>query len=148
VHSPVGQPELPPCFELPGDLKAFYSAAGGAALFEGSDFRFNIPAPSRVIPTNLQLHGNAETGDISDRWFIVADDGNGDYLSIDLGPTHHGRCYDSFHETHAIVGSVPVIARSFTELLLRLLENRGGRPYWLASDFQSLGDAYDDTGEA
>ena len=87
-------------------------------------------------------------GDISDLWFSIADDGNGDYLSIDLAPGRLGICYDSFHETHGVAGSTPVIARSFTELLTSLLQSRGNRPYWLEDGFVSLGDAYAYAGEA
>jgi antitoxin YokJ len=65
-------------------------------------------------------------------------------LSIDTDPTRNGRCYDSFHDVHGIVGSDPVIARSFAELFERLLDSGGGHWYWLEPDFVSLGDAYDE----
>lgn len=148
LKPPAGLPALPHGFRLPLDLQSFYVVAGGATLFSGSDFQWNILAPTGLVPTNLRLLGNANTGDISDQWFTVASDGNGDYLSIDLGVAHNGRCYDSFHETHALVGSTPVIASSFTDLLARLLANGGARPYWLVNGFSSLGDAYDGTSEA
>jgi hypothetical protein len=134
--------------QLPDDLKSFYLVAGGATLFRGSGFQFNIVGPSDLVSTNLRLIGSAQFGDISDSWFSVAEDSNGDYLSIDLGPAHRGRCYDSFHETHGVVGNTPIIATSFTDLLFRLLANRGEHPYWLAHGFVSLGDAYDGGSEA
>jgi antitoxin YokJ len=145
---PAGQPSLPPRAHLPVDLSAFYSEAGGATLFGEADYPYTILGPSFVAPTNLRLLGHAKTGDVSDHWFTIAEDGNGDVLSIDLRASHVGRCYDSFHETHGLVGSTPVIATSFTELLCRLLANGGARPYWLASGFSSLGDAYDGNSEA
>jgi antitoxin YokJ len=145
---PAGQPSLPPGTPLPADLGAFYSEAGGARLFAGAEYPFTILGPSFVAPTNLRLLGHAKTGDISDHWFTIAEDGNGDFLSIDLSASRLGRCYDSFHETHGVVGSTPIIATSFTELLCRLLANGGTHPYWLASDFSSLGDAYDGNSEA
>lgn len=145
---PVGMPDLGRDHQLPDDLKAFYLAAGGATLFEGSDNEFSIVGPSELVLTNLLLLGESETGDISDSWFTVARDGNGDYLSIDLGEKHRGRCYDSFHETHGLVGSTPVVASSFTDLLYRLLANRGAHPYWLAAGFTSLGDAYEGATDA
>jgi antitoxin YokJ len=148
LEPPAGLPVLPTGYQLPDDLKAFYVVAGGATLYRGADFQFNVLAPSGVVPTNLRLIGNAKAGDISDQWFTVADDSNGEYLSIDLGVAHHGRCYDSFHETHALVGSTAVIATSFTDLLFRLLANGGAHPYWLAKGFLSLGDAYDGSSEA
>ncbi len=148
LKPPNGLPVLPHGFELPEDLRSFYLVAGGATLFSGAGFQFNIVAPSDLVSTNLRLVGSAQCGDISDSWFSVAEDGNGDYLSIDLGPGHRGRCYDSFPETPGVVGGTPVIATSFTDLLLRLLANRGEHPYWLAPGFVSLGDAYDGIGKA
>jgi hypothetical protein len=68
---------------------------------------------------------------------------NGDYLTIDLNQERLGRCYDSFYDRHGIVGSYPTIAKSFTELLEQLFNNKGELLYWLNKDFPSLGDAYD-----
>jgi antitoxin YokJ len=139
---------VPPGLQLPSDLQAFYAVAGGASLFHGSAYQFSIVAPSDFLSTNHRILGNGATGDVSDSWFTVATDGNDDYLSIDLGLLHLGRCYDSFHETHGLVGSTPVIALSFTDLLFRLLENHGAHPYWLAEGFGPLGEAYGENGEA
>ena len=101
--------------------------------------------PEQVRPANQVLGLDSGDGDISDAWCIIADTGEGssDYLTIDFDPARLGRCYDSFHETHGLVGDTPIIARSFGELLQRLLDNRGGYPYWLRDDFESMGDAYD-----
>jgi len=87
---------------------------------------------------------NEYKNEISMNWYIVVSDGNGDYLTIDLDRKRLGRCYDSFHETHALIGDTPIIANSFGELLENLIKNRGNYPYWLKDDFISLGDAYDD----
>ena len=38
---------------------------------------------------------------------------------------------------------MPIIARSFTELLARLYANQGNYPFWLAEGFSALGAAYD-----
>jgi antitoxin YokJ len=140
---PAGSPTIPQGLELPSDLQAFYKAAGGARLFEGMDYAFSIAGPTELLATNSRVLGAKYDSDISDCWFTIANDDNGDYLSIDLNPQRLGRCYDSFHETHGVVGSTPVIALSFTDLLLRLLESRGNHPYWLSNGFVSLGDAYD-----
>jgi hypothetical protein len=87
--------------------------------------------------------GQRVEGDRSDSWYLLVHDGNGDYLTLNCSLERTGWCYDSFHETHGLVGQTPVIAHSFTELLARCYATRGGYPYWLRADFVSLGDAYD-----
>ncbi|WP_331460411.1 SMI1/KNR4 family protein [Gracilibacillus suaedae] len=49
-----------------------------------------------------------------------------------------------FFDRHGLVGESQRIATSFTDLLERLIKNKGQYWYWLRSDFISLGDAYDD----
>ena len=143
ISPPSGIPAVLPGHAIPDDVLAFYRVAGGASLFPGSDYEYNILPPGEVRPANAVMKIDSGEGDISDAWYVIADDRGGDYLSIDFDPTRLGRCYDSFHETHGMVGDTPIIARSFSELLERLLENRGSYPYWLRDDFQPIGDAYD-----
>ena len=54
-----------------------------------------------------------------------------------------GFYYDSFIETHATPDESPIIAKSFTELLEKLISNEK-EWFWLDSSFQSYGDAYED----
>lgn len=69
-------------------------------------------------------------------------------ITIDLDRDRLGRCYYSFWDSYPIRGSMGVVAGSFGELLGRLLafEGEDGElfPYWLARDFVTLTDAYDD----
>lgn len=64
-------------------------------------------------------------------------------ISVDCSPQRLGLCYDSFWDRHGVVGDCAVLARSFTELLQRLFEARGGYWYWLRDDAPNYGDAYD-----
>jgi hypothetical protein len=145
ISPPTGIPAIAPEHALPDDVLAFYRVAGGVSLFVGSDYEYVIVPPGEVRPTNAVMRIDSMEDDISEAWYVIADDRGGDYLSIDLHPARLGRCYDSFHETHGFVGDTPIIARSFTELLQRLFENRGAYPYWLRDDFQRIGDAYDES---
>lgn len=128
---------------LPDDLRQFYTFTGGASLFSDSDYFSRILSPQEVIPANPLIASDLGKADISDDWYVIATDDNGDYLCIDLNPVRLGRCYDCFHETYGLIGQVPIIAHSFTELLTSLLDNCGDYPYWLKADFLSHGDAYD-----
>ena len=141
---PSGVPAVASEHRIPDDVLEFYRVAGGAALFPGSNYDYSIVGPEEVRPANRVLRLDPEEGDISEAWYIIAVDSGGEYLTIDLDSTRLGKCYDSFHETHGLVGSMPIVARSFTELLQRLLDNRGDYPYWLRDDFTGMGDAYDD----
>lgn len=51
-------------------------------------------------PINLLILGDLCPENISSKWISIAEDGNGDYLSLDLSPSKLGWYYDSFHETH------------------------------------------------
>jgi hypothetical protein len=143
VHSPVGEPHLEPEHVLPPDVRRFYQVCGGVDLFTDRDYSHFILPPDAVVLANLVLVGERARDDRSDSWYLIAHDGNGDYLTLDCGPERTGWCYDSFHETHGQPGETPVIAHSFTDLLARCYANQGGYPYWLRADFGPLGDAYD-----
>lgn len=144
VHSPEGEPHVEPGHMLPPDVRRFYQLCGGIDLFPNRTYSHFILPQSEVVLVNPVLLGQRGEGDRSDSWYLLAHDGNGDYLTLDCGHERTGWCYDSFHETHSQPGKTPVIARSFTGLLARCYANRGEYPYWLRADFVSLGDAYDE----
>lgn len=144
VRLPVGEPQLELEHTLPPDVRQFYQLCGGVDLFPNRDYSHFFVPPDEVVLANPVLLGQRVEGDRSNSWYLIAHDGNGDYLTLDCGPERTGWCYDSFHETYGLFGQTPVIARSFTELLERCYANRGGYLYWLRDDFVSLGDAYDE----
>lgn len=84
---------------------------------------------------------------IAREWFVLADLENTDYIVIDLNPQRSGRCYQAFWDSYAVVGETPIVAMSFTELLKRLIENRGEYWYFLEDDFEPFGDAFDEKNE-
>ncbi|MES5939216.1 MULTISPECIES: SMI1/KNR4 family protein [unclassified Bacillus cereus group] len=129
---------------LPGDLKEFYSLCGGLTLFENEEYPIRIVTPEEFILANPVIVGELCEEDISSNWYIICNDGKDEYLTIDLSEERLGRCYDSFFDRHGIVGETEIIATSFTDLLEKLIKNNGQYWYWLKSEFESLGDAYDD----
>ncbi|MBN6074854.1 SMI1/KNR4 family protein [Aggregatibacter actinomycetemcomitans] len=131
-------------FKLPEDLQDFYKVCNGVELFRNCDYPYRILGIEELEPINLLIIGELCPEDISSNWVSIAEDYNGDYLSLDLSPKKLGWCYDSFHETHGLVGDTPVIAKSFTELLYRLYDNKGDYTYWFKPEFNHIyGDAYD-----
>ncbi len=144
VNPPAGLPELLNTkHHLPDDLKEFYTLCGGLALFLDSDYPIYIASPQEFVPANPVIVGELCPDDRSAEWYIIADDRNGQYLTIDLSPKRLGQCYDSFWDRHGLPGDCPIIARSFSELLCSLVRSRGGYWYWLRDDFPAIGDAYD-----
>lgn len=143
VYPPGGEPRLDHESALPDDVRRFYQLCGGVALFSEREYPIFVLPPNEVARANPVIVGQRVVGDRSDAWYLIAHDGNGDYLTLDCGPERVGRCYDSFHETHGLAGQTPIIARSLTELRTRCYEAGGGYPYWLRTDFVPLGDAYD-----
>lgn len=129
--------------QLPADLQEFYSFCGGAVLFAGADYAITIVPPEQFVPANPVIIGEQVEDDITADWYIIGDAGNSDYITIDLASGRLGKCYESFFDTHGLVGDCAVIAESFAELLLQLIVNQGDYFYWLKDEFISLGDAYD-----
>src|SRR5258708_4249625 len=121
VYPVAGSPSLPQGIELPPDLSDFYQACGGIDLFQSSGYPISVATSGLLTPSNLAVIGETGLDDRSDQWFTIAVTQDREYLSIDLDPARSGRCYDSFHEIHGLVGESAVIATSFTDLLSRLI---------------------------
>ncbi len=143
VYSPSGYPAFfSDNHHLPDDLNEFYTLCGGLGLFLESDYPIYIVSPQEFVLANPVIVGELCPDDISSEWYIIADNKNGQYITIDLSSERFGRCYDSFWDRHGVVGDCPMIAYTFSELLYNMITNRGGYWYWLRDDFQLLGDAY------
>ncbi|EHA1066653.1 SMI1/KNR4 family protein [Aeromonas hydrophila] len=142
VLPPSGIPDI----DIPSDLKEFYSLCGGVILFETCDYWFKISSPEELIPANPYLlpeeyEKDIPKDDISNNFYIIARNGPEQAISINLGDSQFGYCYDSFWELHATSES-SIIAYSFTFLLNSLIKSKGSYPYWLNSNFVSLGHLY------
>ncbi len=151
VYPPIGLPLVPQTHKIPDDLQIFYELCGGVSLFYHQSWGFRIVPPTQMVLANpVLLPGQKsdqyeEAVDISCTWYLIADDFQGNYLTIDLSPKRLGRCYNSFFGYHASPGDCAIIARSFTELLTHLfLDQKEEDNYWNLPNFVSLGDAYDD----
>lgn len=148
-----GLPQVENDLTIPDDIKEFYNLCGGMALFEGAAYAVRIVKPEEVVFANPIIIGediiNAEIqkgtyeGEISRHCFIIADLYNSDYIVIDFNKERVGQCYKAFWDGYPEVGGTPIVAKSFTELLERFIDNGGDYWYFLKDDFVSYGDAYD-----
>lgn len=142
VKPPAGMPVLAAGQTIPIDVAAFYAVCGGASLFHGEPYSLEIVPPTHFAKANPIIAGVEVPGDPSEDWYIFARNGE-QFVSIDCGSKWNGRCYDSFWDRHAVAGSCPVVARSFSEFVRESLKRGGRGYYWLEHGFESLGDAYD-----
>ncbi len=148
VLPPTGLPNVNSLHMLPKDIEEFYTECGGIKFFSSSDYSIEIVAPEEMQLSNPIILpddwvSDIPDDDISNDWYIVAQAGPEQRISIDLKDERVGKCYDSFWDIHATPGQCAVLAVSFTELLESILKSQGGYWFWLADDFVSLGDAYD-----
>lgn len=143
VYPPCGLPLLGKGVELPNDLKIFYENCGGISFFHSEKCSFFIVNPTEVVLANPIIVGDLCEEDISSKWYIIGKDIENNYITIDLSKERLGRCYDSFWDRHGVIGECPIISESFTDLVYRLLCNRGTSLYWLEKNFLYIGDAYD-----
>lgn len=130
-------------FELPKDLEYYLKNYSFIVLFQNADYSIKIVGVSEFKRANPVIVGEEAEDNISHNCYIIADDNNSQYITIDLTKDKLGYCYDSFWDRHGVVGKQAVIAQSFTELLERLYNSKGQSWYWTDSNFKSYGDAYD-----
>jgi hypothetical protein len=142
VLPPGGLPTLREGDRLPDDLLEFYRSCGGVRFFDKSEYPVQIVDSKGLVRANPVIVRSECPDDITDSWYIIARSGGDEAISIDCHATRLGRCYDSFWDHHGVVGECAVVALSFTELLRRLFENRGGYWYWLGENGFNHGDAY------
>lgn len=130
-----GQPKIEKNHYLPTDLIEFYTYCGGVKLFQNSSFTINISSPETLCPANPeilvgltkeQLQSFPE--DRSWSWYTLGRGENGQYITIDLQPKNLGSCYDAFWDLYP--SDSPLIAKSFTELLAKIINHKGERWYW------------------
>lgn len=124
--------------DMPVDLKEFYEYCNGVELFINSEYPYRILGIEEIVRTDLCILGELIKCGDSVTWYNIAEDYNGDFLSIDLSREKLGWCYDSFYETYGLIDDMPIIAKSFKELLLRLYNSKGNYLYWKLNDFEKV----------
>lgn len=143
-NNPSTLPLIDKHHSLPNDVAEFYQLCSGLSLWTESDYEIQFLPPEEVKLANPIIIGQLCPEDISANWYAIARIHGGEYITIDFSEHRLGRCYDSFHTRHGIVGDCPIIAKSFTSLLENCYNNRGDYWYWLRPSFTPIGDAYDD----
>jgi len=150
VHPPSGYPTISQRHTLLPEIREFYELCGGVSLYTSAIYSMNIVSPNEFVLANPEILTGATQDDldalIEDRtgsWYIIGNNQNYQFITIDLAKERSGRCYDSFWESYAMKGYMPIIALSLFDLLINLYNNKGEHWYWLQPTYQRLGDAYD-----
>lgn len=143
VEPPSHTIKLPDRYVIPDELIRFYNLCSGITLFPGKDYSWRILGPHEIQNACQKILGETceQTG--LEDFFVIATDGNGDFLAIQLGEHKNGVVIDAFHETFGLQGDTPVIASSLTELITRIYEGAGGHPYWLKDKTKVHHDWFD-----
>lgn len=135
VSPPAGLPHIDGAFLLPADVREFYRLCGGAVLFRGSVYGLTIVPPARLRLANSAILIGAAAEQLaalndhpSRSWHIIGEGLNSMYVTIDLASEKLGFCYDSYWDVHPHDSTM--IARSFSEFLMRLLATKGAEWYW------------------
>lgn len=149
----MGLPTIATKHVLPFDLTEFYRLCGGIVFFEDSPFSVRIVSPEEFVLANpviidkeiieAEIKKGTYDKEISNDWYIIGDLNDSNYIVIDLNQCREGRCYSAFWDRYPSRGSTPIIAYTFTELLEKLLKNKGKYFYFEQEDFVNIGDAYD-----
>ncbi|MDU8350890.1 hypothetical protein RYA05_03160 [Pseudomonas syringae pv. actinidiae] len=115
---------------MPDDLSDFYRHFGGAVFHANATYCF------RIYPPWLERSDFAVMGEDlgipdSANWYALGEFGD-QVISIDLGQgPQFGYCYDSFWDSYPTADESTLIARSFTELIKKVIESKGERLFWV-----------------
>ena len=123
-------------WRLDDELRAFYLHCNGACLFgQAPDWSYRILPLSEIRRARIAVFG--QRGDTDERgpasWYVVCDNGDGDYVAIDTSALQGGRypLFDVWHEAFPRQEDCRQVASSFAEFLARALRSEGFR-YWLS----------------
>lgn len=103
---PCGLPQVAAGLKLPGDVARFYERVGGVVLHNDGrrGSRARIVTPQEFDRIDSTIVGEMFAAGPFKYWYAIVDVEDGNYLAIDLGPGHCGKCLDCFHETFADPG--------------------------------------------
>lgn len=144
MSPPCGLPQVAPGLELPADVVRFYERAGGMVLRKDGrcGSRARIVTPQEFDRIDSTIVGEMFAAGPFKYWYAIVDVEDGNYLAIDIGHDHSGKCLDCFHETFADPGYVKVVALSFTDLLMRIINHQDDSAFWLQDEFEALGEGF------
>ena len=135
-------------YKLPDDLKTFYRRYRSLTFYETDEHGVMDWFTCRFVPatemhrTRIDIFGEESDEDYYGPpfWITICDLGDSNFIALDLqsGSSNERNYILCDHEVFGQPGDSPVIARTFTELLSRVMY---GPEFWFGTGFMNYGDA-------
>lgn len=119
-----------PSHAVPDDLADFYRSYSSAVCYPQARYSFAIQAPDLERSDFVVMNEDLEDPDSANWYALVKCEDQ--VISIDLTPgPHFGYCYDSFWDSYPTADESTLIAKSFTELVERIIKSGGKNLFWI-----------------
>ncbi|WP_147296000.1 hypothetical protein [Pseudomonas fluorescens] len=126
VEPSTGLPTNP----IPDDLADFYRHYSSAVFYPHARFSFTIQPPELERSDFVVMNEDLEDPDSANWYALVKCEDQ--VISIDLTPgTKFGYCYDSFWDSYPTADESTLVAKSFTELVEKIINSRGSNLFWI-----------------
>jgi len=122
---------LPKDLSLPSDLAAFYRRYGSAVIHSTQPYPYAIQSAQHLERSDFAVLGEDLDDPDSAGWHVLVRCAD-QIISVELkaGP-RFGYCYDSFWDSYPTADESTLVAKSFTELLERMIACGGKRLFWI-----------------
>ncbi|KAA6167772.1 SMI1/KNR4 family protein [Pseudomonas marginalis] len=115
---------------IPNDLADFYQHYSSAVFYPQARYSFTIPSPILERSDFVVMNEDLEDPD-SANWYVLVKCED-QIISIDLTPgPQFGYCYDSFWDSYPSADESTLIAKSFTELVEKIIKSGGKNLFWV-----------------
>jgi cell wall assembly regulator SMI1 len=124
-------------YKMPNDMKEFYFLCGKADLH---DYGYSILPINELSNLEPLQFGEGENDYFPESWYAFCYLHDGDYAGIDLA-SEDGKRFNILDCYHDASEKISIVASSFSEFLLQVLNSTGNSPFWFEAGFMHLGIA-------
>ena len=115
---------------VPDDLADFYKHYSSAVFYPKTQYSFTILAPELERSDFVVMNEDLDDPDSANWYALVKCEDQ--VISIDLTPgPKFGYCYDSFWDSYPTADESTLVAKSFTELVEKIINSRGSNLFWI-----------------
>ncbi|MCS3510705.1 hypothetical protein [Pseudomonas grimontii] len=115
---------------VPDDLSYFYQHYSSAVFYPQARHNFTVQPPA-LERSDFAVMNEDLKDPASANWYVLVKDED-QIISIDLTPSpRFGYCYDSFWDSYPTADESTLIARSFTELVEKIIKFGGKSLFWI-----------------
>ena len=115
---------------VPDDLADFYKHYSSAVFYPKAQYSFTILSPELERSDFVVMNEDLDDPDSANWYALVKCEDQ--VISIDLTPgPKFGYCYDSFWDSYPTADESTLVAKSFTELVEKIINSRGSNLFWI-----------------